>query len=419
MVNFDGNGGDGTITPQSANSPTALSLNTFSYSGHTFMGWNSAANGSGTAYADGAEYRFGLGDDSTFFAQWAIKVTYFVNGGSGSVPIDPHDYTSDATATALAQGAITNEGYTFGGWNTQADGGGTSYGPGEIIAVLSDTALYAVWTAIGDTDNVTYSANGGSGPVPIDATFYVPGVTTAARAKGLLAKAGLVFTGWNTAANGSGTNYAPGETFVVSTDVTLYAQWAVGVSGATVTFNTAGGSSLAPVTGSVGRTIVLVTPTRFGYNFKGWFSAASGGILENRSYVVGRTVTLYAHWSLGASVRDLSTVVYSFATNKATLTPTMIQDIAAFAALIVQHHLTKISVIGFADIYGKSAANLVLGLGRAKAVRALLLADIRRLAPTLRVTLTVISKGNTVLPASNSTAAGRAFSRQVQIIAKP
>jgi len=97
----------------------------------------------------------------------------------------------------------------------------------------------------------------------------------------------------------------------------------------------------------------------------------------------------------------------------------MIQDIAAFAALIVQHHLTKISVIGFADIYGKSAANLVLGLGRAKAVRALLLADIRRLAPTLRVTLTVISKGNTVLPASNSTAAGRAFSRQVQIIAKP
>ena len=67
-VTFNSNGGSGTMTPQVANVPAALTLNTFTRTGYSFSGWNTAANGSGTAYADGATYSFAA--DITLYAQW-------------------------------------------------------------------------------------------------------------------------------------------------------------------------------------------------------------------------------------------------------------------------------------------------------------------------------------------------------------
>ena len=56
------------MSPQTANVPTALTANAFTRTGYTFSGWNTAANGSGTAYADGATYSFSA--DITLYAQW-------------------------------------------------------------------------------------------------------------------------------------------------------------------------------------------------------------------------------------------------------------------------------------------------------------------------------------------------------------
>ena len=67
-VTFNSNGGTGSMSPQIANVPTALTLNTFTRSGYNFAGWNTAANGSGTAYANGATYSFAA--DITLYAQW-------------------------------------------------------------------------------------------------------------------------------------------------------------------------------------------------------------------------------------------------------------------------------------------------------------------------------------------------------------
>ena len=72
-VTFDANGGSGTMANQTSGTSAALNTNTFTYSGHTFAGWNTAANGSGTAYADGASYPFS--SSTTLYAQWTANPT--------------------------------------------------------------------------------------------------------------------------------------------------------------------------------------------------------------------------------------------------------------------------------------------------------------------------------------------------------
>ena len=74
-VTFNGNTSTGGSTAaQTASSSTALTTNGFTKTGHTFAGWNTAANGSGTAYAAGANYAFSA--DVTLYAQWtATAVT--------------------------------------------------------------------------------------------------------------------------------------------------------------------------------------------------------------------------------------------------------------------------------------------------------------------------------------------------------
>jgi ribosomal protein L27 len=68
-VTFNANGGTGAMNAQSASSATALTANSFALSGSTFSGWNTAANGSGTSYADQASYSFAA--NITLYAQWS------------------------------------------------------------------------------------------------------------------------------------------------------------------------------------------------------------------------------------------------------------------------------------------------------------------------------------------------------------
>ena len=70
-VTFDANGGSGTMEAQEANIPTALKKNAFERTGYTFAGWNTKADGTGTAYADEATYDFTA--DLTLYAQWTAN----------------------------------------------------------------------------------------------------------------------------------------------------------------------------------------------------------------------------------------------------------------------------------------------------------------------------------------------------------
>ena len=152
-VTFNANGGTGTMSPQVANVPTALTSNTFTRLGYTFTGWNTRANGLGVAYADKAMYAFDA--DITLYAQWGHTVTFNANGGTGTM--SPQ---SANVPTALTANTFTRLGYTFTGWNTQANGLGVAYADKAMYAFDADITLYAQW---GHT--VTFNANGGTGTI--------------------------------------------------------------------------------------------------------------------------------------------------------------------------------------------------------------------------------------------------------------
>jgi uncharacterized repeat protein (TIGR02543 family)/LPXTG-motif cell wall-anchored protein len=68
QVTINANSGSGPMSPQSAARATNLTMNTLTYSGYTFAGWNTAANGTGAAFADGASFAFSA--DTVLYAQW-------------------------------------------------------------------------------------------------------------------------------------------------------------------------------------------------------------------------------------------------------------------------------------------------------------------------------------------------------------
>ncbi len=158
------------------------------------------------------------------------SVTYQPNGADGgAVPVDDTQYTAGNTVTVLGNtGGLARDGYSFVGWNTASDGDRTAYTTGATFAMPAvDVALYATWSP-NPTFTVTYDENGAdSGTVPVDTMSYEEGATVTVLGNiGGLRKTGSEFAGWNTAAIGTGTDRAPGDTFAMpAADRTLYAQW--------------------------------------------------------------------------------------------------------------------------------------------------------------------------------------------------
>lgn len=141
-VTFNSNGGSGTMADQTASVPTSLTANSFTRTGYTFSGWNTATDGSGTSYADEASFPFTA--TTTLFAQWTptsgSNVTFNANGGVGTMA-----QQNASSATDLTANAFTRSGYTFTGWNTAADGSGTVYVNLQSYSFASDLTLYAQW----------------------------------------------------------------------------------------------------------------------------------------------------------------------------------------------------------------------------------------------------------------------------------
>ena len=163
-VAFNANGGSGSMNPMSFTygESQALTANAFiAPTSKVFNGWNTKADGSGTAYADKAtvsDLTSENGVTVTLYAQWkptssggggstssTTKTTYTVtfnaNGGEGEM--FPQTFAS-GKEKALNLNFFTREGYTFEGWATSADGD-VVYTDGETIKVSKSMTLYAVW----------------------------------------------------------------------------------------------------------------------------------------------------------------------------------------------------------------------------------------------------------------------------------
>lgn len=322
--------------------------------GHTitFSGWNTVADGSGTALDDTVT----VAGDVTYYAQFrdeanTYQITY-ENVADAANP-NPFFYTY---GTAVTLAPATRTGYTFGGWYEDSSFNGEQVK--EIAAdATGNKTLYAKWTPIPYT--VSWDANGGTldGSYTNGTVDYGTVIT-----KPTPTREGYTFIGWEpevpatvpnqnstfTAqwklnqytlswnANGGtltgsytsgmvdygATITAPvptrtGYTFtswdpnvpntMPDSDQSFTAQWTANTY--TVTLDANGGSvnpSSAEVTydGAYG---TLPTPFRQGYTFTGWFTEADGGSKVESGTSVNRTEdhTLYAHWVEDTTEYDL------------------------------------------------------------------------------------------------------------------
>ena len=176
-ITFDANGGEGTMDAQQVcpSTDATLKANTFTREHYTFAGWNTAANGSGTSFADKANVNINAA--LALFAQWdeeeQFTATFYANGSK-------HD-----EMTGYAGDAITDltdptpcEGYTFVGWLTFTLAEETTTNPSAAaITTIPDanTTYYAVYK------RTETSGGGGSGePVEKTVTFSEKGYENAA-----------------------------------------------------------------------------------------------------------------------------------------------------------------------------------------------------------------------------------------------
>jgi uncharacterized repeat protein (TIGR02543 family) len=266
--------------------------------GYTLAGWNTAADGTGTAYAIGGTNSV-FADDTVLYAQWTgaiFSILYTGNGNtSGSVP-SSQSYTYGSTGITLRSnsGSLARTGHEFNGWNSQPDGSGTAYAEGATpITFAADTVLFARWTPI--TYTITYDANTGTVSAPTASFIYGGSITLLTPTK-----TGHAFSGWYDTITAGIKIADGGVNYSTAASRTLYAQWAI--NSYTYTYNANGGSvDTSTVTYIFGdAAITLRTPPRSNYQFDGWYTALTGG---SRIGGAGDTNTpavtqiLYARWT--------------------------------------------------------------------------------------------------------------------------
>lgn len=331
-VKYNANGGSGTMSNSTHTYGTAkaLTANAFTKTGYTitynhngsgasnvtatsnmvFSKWNTKSDGSGTAYSNKqsvSNLTATAGGTVNLYAQWS----------NGSITLRTPTWT----------------GHTFGGWYSEAactnkvGNGGASY------TVTGNKTLYAKWTT--NTYSVTPDANGGtlnSGCTALTKTYGVD-LTLWASSKNPT-RTGYDFVKWNTAANGSGTDYAAGGVYKANSAVTLYAQWAKKTY--SVTYNANGGSgTTAAQTKTHGTDLTLRSNgfSRSNFSFKRWNTNSNDtgtGYNAGATYTANAAVTLYAIWNRtvtynangGSGAPSAQTAVATSAITLATATPT-------------------------------------------------------------------------------------------------
>ena len=253
----------------------------------------------------------------TLYAKWTANtyaVSFDANGGSGSIS---NMSIVAGTAKALTSNTtITRSGYTFAGWNTAADGSGTSYANGASITVYGNLTVYAKWTPIASAIPTAISATAGNTSLTVSATEG----STSATAGPTTSMTITAYIGASVA--GTCTYSAPATSCIITglTNGTAYTLKAVASNstGSSTTYTSGSTATPAgylvtydPKSGSVtptsatynsGTPLVLPLPTRTGYNFGGWYSDSglttsigSAGATYSPSSIA-TSIDAYAKW---------------------------------------------------------------------------------------------------------------------------
>ena len=226
--------------------------------GYTFKGWydNENLTGSPVTAIGGAET-----GNKEYWAKWEINqytITFDTNGGSEIAPIT-QDYGTEITVPADP----TRKGYTFKGWDKEIP----ETMPADNITVKAQWGI--------NQYTITFDTNGGSKIAPITQDYG-----TAITAPADPTRKGYTFKGWD--------KEIP-ETMPAD-NITVKAQWEINQY--TITFDTNGGSEIAPITQDYGTEITAPdNPTRKGYTFKGWDK-------EIPKTMPAENITVKAQWKI-------------------------------------------------------------------------------------------------------------------------
>ena len=309
-INYDPNpptgrtpGGQGTANWTGHTGDTqAIGANGWTVDGYTFIGWNTSADGKGTAYAPGTTWI--ANGTLTLYAQWTpgqAGLTYDGNGATGG-KTDPQTGKTDEKINVRDNG-FTRDGYTFVTWNTQAGCKGKAVNPGDEWTLQGSSTLYACWA--GTAQTLTYHGNGATGGNTA-AQSGKTGDELTTNANGFT-RDGYTFVRWDTAKDGSGTAYGEGKNGVSQYVMKpagndLYAIWKA--NPATIQYrndwpNTTG--STPDTTGNTGDTVTISQNSfdRPGYTFTGWSTSKRGDPSLNpgdKHTLEPGTTTVWAQW---------------------------------------------------------------------------------------------------------------------------
>lgn len=255
-------------------------------SDYIFGGWYTAQNGYGTKFTTA----YKVTEDMTVYAYWyKYKVTFDSDGSTVSEGVTP-------PATAVIP-TSTKTGYTFAGWWTQTNGGGTEFT--ALTPVNGNITVYAKWT-----QSTVYTVTYYDGSTVLAKQHITSPDTTVGTLPTNPTKLFYVFQSWNTDKYGSGTEFTAGTTVnesnTVDGNIAVYAQWSA-TPGYTITYNSGGGTAveaqyiILPAT-NVGT--LPTAPTKPCYTFAGWWTGKYGA---GDSFTAGTTVTeditVYANWT--------------------------------------------------------------------------------------------------------------------------
>lgn len=233
-----------------------IARNGFTRPGYTFTGW-ARDRRTDPSLQPGGRYTLTPGT-TTLWAQWKADPAHLIyNSNSGSTSQTRRtDGVVDQTVTVIAN-PFTRSGYTFTGWNTQADGRGKAYAAGNGFRLVADaksnpvntSVLYAQWRI--NRVALKFNPNGGTGGYPDITVDAFTTVTIPADAKEpKVQRPGFRFTGWamKPAPGAGDTILGPGKGTVTMPDqgsITVYAQWAPAMT--TLPFT--GGNAQVPTIG--------------------------------------------------------------------------------------------------------------------------------------------------------------------------
>ena len=283
----------------------SIALASISRTGYTFYGWTNSYNTAAlTGTVDGST--LGAEEDGKSITLYAkltpntYTVTFDANGGTASPTSKTVTY--DSTYGDLPAPATRN-GYVFEGWWTEKSGG-TQVTSSTKVAITAAQTLYARWTANAYT--VYFAANASGVSVVPSSKSLTYGSAYGELPE--LVRKGYKFEGWFTSSSG-GSQVVASTKVSITANQTLYAHWTANQY--TVTFNAnADGVTVNPASKTVEYDSAygdLPSPTRAGYSFAGWFTAATGGTQVTPSTIVAVTSaqTLYARWTATAYIVTL------------------------------------------------------------------------------------------------------------------